>query len=379
MIRFQGNAAPLSSLKWLENPANEYLHEWLKYANDTVAQDLSKEQFLRCMHALTAIDRFPDDTPQGIQEQGFGWVKALHVLSRLCHYCTQGEDLESVDSVIKCLQKWQANGLDLQGILSHQEMPPIHFAADHGASLLCRALIELGVPVDQQVSVTNRATALYHAASAGHECVVELLLKQGANVDAGESDPQLRGVTPLIAGVAKPKVVEVLVRHCANVNARCEDLIMGPTALDKALRLGKYKVVPLLTGNDQRVEGMRYLNMSAVLLQEIFQRAVVPVQEQAFSVNWLQVAKVLLKYVKTLDALNRAFVCSHSFPIRSVKINKEQGQDRVTQEQILALNGCLFEIRELALRNPIRGDNDVEDKANLIYFQLERLLAILSG
>lgn len=96
-------------------------------------------------------------------------------------------------------------------------------------------------------------TALHYAAAYGHAEIVELLLAEGADVDAANA----AGGTPLgvaAMGVgASERVARLLIAKGANVNARNPD---GRTVLHKAVMSGNAGVVEVLlsSGADDRIK-----------------------------------------------------------------------------------------------------------------------------
>jgi pectate lyase len=105
---------------------------------------------------------------------------------------------------------------------------------------LVKSLIEQGVNVDFIEGADNQ-TALHRAAMSGHKDVVELLLANGADIDAGESSCK----TPLHYAVEKGynEIAELLIAKGADVNAKNNS---GQTPLDIALSRNRIGIVKLL-------------------------------------------------------------------------------------------------------------------------------------
>ena len=100
-------------------------------------------------------------------------------------------------------------------------------AAHYGHERVVEMMLRRGAEISLQNSFGE--TALMYSAENGHERVVELLLQHGAEVSLRNSD----GYTALMvaAGNGHERVVDLLMRHGAEINVQDSD---GYTALMRA-------------------------------------------------------------------------------------------------------------------------------------------------
>ncbi|KAG4272987.1 hypothetical protein FPRO04_10067 [Fusarium proliferatum] len=137
-------------------------------------------------------------------------------------------------------------------------------AAANGKEVIVQMLLKRGA--SWSIKDRNQRTALHHAAWGGHHRIVESILnykpatvnensgvgtvfhetvvpKVEVRVDSGGADNLGQSALHLAAERASVMTVQKLVRHYANVNARCED---GQTVLHRAAWGGSREVVDLL-------------------------------------------------------------------------------------------------------------------------------------
>lgn len=117
---------------------------------------------------------------------------------------------------------------------------PLHMAAASGHGGVVEVLVAQGADVNATTS--NGVTPLHLAASLGHREVAELLLANGADINA--ADPEWK-VTALhsAAGFGRKQMVELLLAKGADVHARN---IHGQTPLDVAVCKKRTVVADLL-------------------------------------------------------------------------------------------------------------------------------------
>ena len=103
-------------------------------------------------------------------------------------------------------------------------------------------------------------TALHEAAARGHKEIVELLIKEGADMHAKVNSGLEGGMTPLhwAAREGRKEVVELLISKGADVNTKDN---YGNTPLDRAIQYKAPKEAALLrkhggkTGEELKAEG----------------------------------------------------------------------------------------------------------------------------
>jgi ankyrin repeat protein len=130
----------------------------------------------------------------------------------------------------------------------------VFLAAELGMANELRTQLDRDASLASQVSASG-ATALHGACYWGSVAAAKLLLERGADVNALTRDTFLK-ITPIGCAVATPNVpnpsedesvvlalVELLVAHRANVNARRRD---GMTALHAAAYRGHLRVIEAL-------------------------------------------------------------------------------------------------------------------------------------
>ena len=100
---------------------------------------------------------------------------------------------------------------------SPPELSPLHYAAQHGFHRLAEWLIT-SCAQDADVSNHEFSTPLHIASRVGKLTVAQVLLKHGADVNAGDVD----NLTPLhfASWYGHPKVARLLLEHDAEVNAK---------------------------------------------------------------------------------------------------------------------------------------------------------------
>jgi ankyrin repeat protein len=116
---------------------------------------------------------------------------------------------------------------------------PLYYASDIGLQTVVQLLVEEGADVDAKTS--NRETALHRAADHGHKTVARLLLENKADVNA--KDESGKTALYLAARNRHETVVRLLLEEGADVNAKNGD---GETALYWAAYHGHETVVRLL-------------------------------------------------------------------------------------------------------------------------------------
>ena len=126
---------------------------------------------------------------------------------------------------------------------------PLHDACWYGSTAVVELLLKNGADIDKKNEYGT--TPLHLAADRGHTEVVELLLQHRANIH--EKDQY--GHTPLHWATAEGhnKVVRLLLRHRADINAENN---IGETPLHLAVRYGKTEIVELLLKNGANINAI---------------------------------------------------------------------------------------------------------------------------
>ena len=165
----------------------------------------------------------------------------IHDVNESLHaFCQQGE-LGLVEDLIDN-KKADVNAKEAG-------VTPLHTAVVNGHVKLVELLLKNEADVNARRD-NDGATPLYAAAERKHVKLVRLLLENGANVDASRTD----GNTPLYVAVREGHVepVELLLKKKANVNAsRTDD---GATPLHAAAVSGHVDVVKLLLKLDNKAD-----------------------------------------------------------------------------------------------------------------------------
>src|SRR5262245_15159029 len=110
------------------------------------------------------------------------------------------------------------------------DLPALVWAVSQRRADLVRAVLDAGADLHR-----GRVTALSRAASLGHEAIVEMLLKAGADARVADRDSN----TPLMAAAksGRTTVIDILIRAGASIDARDE---VGRTALYWASARGQF-------------------------------------------------------------------------------------------------------------------------------------------
>jgi Ankyrin repeats (3 copies)/Ankyrin repeat len=143
-----------------------------------------------------------------------------------------GGSVETIKSVI-------AKGMDINAI-NILGQTPLHLAAENGNGDAVQLLLDNGAEVDA-VAIDSGCTALHYAASLGHVDLCELLVRHGANPDAQTVSLE----TPLHLAVASghSKVVALLLKYHARLDIRDKN---GMTPLQQAENTKKREIVTLI-------------------------------------------------------------------------------------------------------------------------------------
>ncbi|TVQ40286.1 MAG: ankyrin repeat domain-containing protein [Spirochaetaceae bacterium] len=119
-------------------------------------------------------------------------------------------------------------GLTASDMRASSRTPPLHWAASRGYAAMVELLLRNGADIEQRDLIGR--TALHRGAR--HPAVVELLLQSGADVTATDAFDN----TALHLGVRYQPVVELLLDAGVDVNARNH---VQRSALDYAVRNGE--------------------------------------------------------------------------------------------------------------------------------------------
>jgi cytohesin len=106
---------------------------------------------------------------------------------------------------------------------------PIHDAVARGDLAGVQAELDKGVDVNAKTNWGDGGTPLHWAAYDGHKEIVELLVAEGADVNAKDVD----GLTPLYFAVFRDRneIVELLIAHGADVDTEKEASFLSNAAL----------------------------------------------------------------------------------------------------------------------------------------------------
>ena len=160
----------------------------------------------------------------------------------------------NIEAVIQHL----ANGVDVNAKSEDKDGnggTPLCYAAWHGRKEIAELLIVEGADVNA-AAIFDRYTPLHYAASSGHTEIAELLIDAGADLEA--KNPAVG--TPLLFAVLQghKEVVELLIAEGADVNAKD---IADRTPVDVAIRYKLTEIADLLrkhggkTGEELKAEG----------------------------------------------------------------------------------------------------------------------------
>ena len=117
----------------------------------------------------------------------------------------------------------------------------LHIASRHGLLSIIEAMIRSGEAFDVNSKDEGGQTALFWAARKGKEAVIQLLIKQGAEVDLKDNE----GRTPLswAAQMGHKATVQLLIEQGAEVDSKDNE---GQTPLSWAVGFGKEAIVQFL-------------------------------------------------------------------------------------------------------------------------------------
>lgn len=377
-IKFDGKPVPLKQIIWLDHPDHKNSYIWLRIAETEdlyLTPQLNYSLFKQCIESLQTVPCFSDRI--GLyQEFHFGWVKGFYALSKVCLIAEMDRNLPVQEAVIKvraCLESWMRRGFDLNAPLAHQKCYPLHLATRVGSVALCTALLQLTKEKDHYKSQVNHKTALHIASEKGYAEVVETLLSYGAKSDAGMGDPMLRGITPLIAGIHHNRVVELLLRYGATKDARSEDLKFGPTALEKAARLGRHDVIASFSP----VSFPDFLVASKKAFDRMIEVCSPDVQQQGTIHFWCQKVQSIFECLLVLDQLQRASEqerCASGSLTSPINVHLAGILTARQVEELCFAAACIIDEANRALEE----NQDVLRRMEVIYCYLLKMEMILN-
>lgn len=140
---------------------------------------------------------------------------------------------------VETIKSLIAQGGDINAKNAHGQSP-LHLAVKQGNSDVVQVLLENGAEVDA-IETDSGCTSLHYAASLGHADLCESLVRYGANPDAQTA----RLETPLHLAVSRghPEVVALLLKYHAKLDIRDKN---GMTPLQQAETFKKREIVLLI-------------------------------------------------------------------------------------------------------------------------------------
>ena len=156
---------------------------------------------------------------------------------------------------IEAVKQHLAAGTDVNAKSKGNGWTPLFYATSGGGQKeIAELLIAEGANVNAKDKLGD--TSLQVAAYQGHKEIAELLIAKGADVNAKDGD----GVTPLDLAIRfnRTETAELLIAKGADVNAKGNN---GETPLDLAILVGRDEIADLLrkhggkTGEELKAEG----------------------------------------------------------------------------------------------------------------------------
>ena len=185
-----------------------------------------------------------------------------------------------IGSVAVCSYLIGLGGLDLDS-KDTKGRTPLYVAAEKGASVLTRILLDKGADVNAQGG--HYGSALQAASAEGHKDIVTLLLDKGADVhtQGGHCSNALCAAS----AEGHKDIVTLLLNKGADVNARCRDYYGN--ALQAALAKGHKDIATLLLdkGADVNAQGGFYGNAFQAALAKSDEDIVMLLLDKGADVN----------------------------------------------------------------------------------------------
>jgi len=281
----------------------------LRRGSDVNAIDDEGNTALYCACQQVGVKRF--EVVQVLLEAGADVnLQTSNKLYPLMASC-EANNAELVDLLVKA-------GADVN-VRNKKEETCLHVMvlkkADASAVNITRSLLAAGIDVD--ACSLQSQTALYRAVKAGHEDLVRLLVKFGANANGNSSKNR-----PVHAACRKPvrlSVVEYLLTYGADPNSQNDDLIGRSLPLHIAASDGECELTKVLLKHGANVDATDddgntalYHAIQRYCIQRYCLRATSPwpcywcSEEVVFSSSGNSVIDILLQNGADVDLANRA-------------------------------------------------------------------------
>lgn len=380
-----GHGCVISSnyLSWFEesNPTTSNLEKIMSTEDPKTLQPLSMKD-LECLLQYVAEGKLSDrpykkDT---CTEEGFGWVKTFHVLIRLNQLSQKHEtfDKEKAQEHFRdCLSRLSDNGFDVNATLSLQNTKPLHLAAFYGCTALCHALVNVGARKEEPRTQYDGFTPLHIASSAGTVETIRELIALGCKVNATANNDCIgRGVTPLIESIYRPEATQLLCDKGANVNARSRDTHYGPTAFDKAIRVGETESAQILLNFGATVTSSEVDTLRVSLADDIAWEATsVPPDEREYSLqSWRGAANRITRYVNSLRFLN---AMPFQWDLKPIAVPDIKDDISLEPEDVKTFRSLTNEIKAIANKASKAPQNHWLNVSEQLHVNMNQFLLVL--
>lgn len=157
---------------------------------------------------------------------------------------------------LRIVQLLLIHGADVAAMDSRYGNTVLHYAAKNQNTDVIEFILDQGFPIES--SSEEDYSALHHAARSGNFKACEILLRRGAMVNRRSSKtnetPLSLAVKPDFRSIEKPRIVQTLLEHGANV----ADKVGGRSILEIA-EMGSESIRNLLMSH---IAKMKYLNVN---------------------------------------------------------------------------------------------------------------------
>lgn len=227
--------------------------------------------------------------------KGLSWEQVFFALIRLTLAARKEAYFNEHEAAIRLFSVISPYKNQLEEELTHGRA--MHHAAYNNLPCLIRALHANGAKVE-----TPYFSPLHVACSWNHYEAALQLINLGVNVDLEQ-----RGITPLLAAIESPRIIQILLEKGADINFErriktklpfISEWRLGATPVESAVRKEAFLSLKRLIEKRVRISPGQLENLRVIILSKIVQK------EQAVFTTGMKVHSFILKVSRLIDMLH---------------------------------------------------------------------------